>query len=249
MSEDVSSLLGHEDAGVLGIGEVDLGDLLRVVLTGRVEIGHHAHVDGHAGSAGIGGIARIDPSDDRERIMMAGHGGRGHGEQHAVRVDETDVIADAGEGNRLALDDGDSDLIGEQTHDGGALDPGNLLELTAAQVEGDEEDVAADVFAEDGQHLGAGYFRQASRRNVFSSGDAVTSVMLEGPPERHSARGYAAQDENCSKPKKNTAGFGAWAVPGVAGLVEIRTGPEAWAKIVVVGIIEVAIAKVEMAEV
>ena len=49
-------------------------------------------------------------------------------EQNAVGVDEADLLALAHERDRLALDDRDANLVGKHAHDGGALDPGNLLQ-------------------------------------------------------------------------------------------------------------------------
>ena len=84
--------------------------------------------------------------------MMLRHHRRRHGEQHAVGVNQADLLALAHKRDRLALNDRDANLVRQQAHDGGVLDPGNLLQLPAALGEGNKEDVAADVFAEDGQH-------------------------------------------------------------------------------------------------
>ena len=54
---------------------------------------------------------------------MLGHGGRGHGEQNAVGVDQADLLALADKGHRLALDHGDANLVGKQAHHRGALAP------------------------------------------------------------------------------------------------------------------------------
>ena len=107
---------------------------------------------------------------------MLGHHGGGHGEEHAVFIDKADLLALADEGHGLALDDGDADLVGEQAHDGGALDPGDGFKLLAPLGERDKEDVAADVFAEDGEHIRAADLGKAGGLNVAGPGDAETGV-------------------------------------------------------------------------
>ena len=110
---------------------------------------------------------------------MHGHGGGRHGEQDAVCIDQADLLPLTGEGHGLPLDYIDANLIGEQAHDGGVLDPGNGFELLAALADGDEEDVAANVFSEDGQHLGAGDLREAGGLDLADAGDAEARVAFE----------------------------------------------------------------------
>ena len=110
---------------------------------------------------------------------MRGHGGGRHGEQHAVGVDEADLLAVTREGHRLALDHADANLVGEHAHDRGALDPGNGFKLLAALVDGNKEDVAADVFAEDGEHLGAANLGESGGLDVAGAGDAEAGVAFE----------------------------------------------------------------------
>ena len=76
-------------------------------------------------------------------------------QQHAVGIHQADLLAVAHKSYRLALHDRDANLIGQQAHHRGLLDPRNLLQLLAALSERNKEDVAPDVFAEDRQHLGA----------------------------------------------------------------------------------------------
>ena len=111
--------------------------------------------------------------------MMLRHRRRRHGKQHAVGVDQADLLAVAHEGDRLALHHGDAQLVGQHAHDRGVLDPGNLFQLLAPLVQGNKEDVAADVFAEDGQQVAARDFGQAGGLNVAGAGDAEARVALE----------------------------------------------------------------------
>jgi hypothetical protein len=48
VSQNVGALLGHQHAGILGIGQVDLGDLLGEMLVVGVQLRHQALVDRHA---------------------------------------------------------------------------------------------------------------------------------------------------------------------------------------------------------
>ena len=56
---------------------------------------------------------------------------------------------------------------------------GICFKLLAALAEGNKEDVAADVFAEDGQHLGAAHLGQPGGLDVACAGDAEARVALE----------------------------------------------------------------------
>ena len=52
--------------------------------------------------------------------------------QVAAGVDEGNVRADAGKGDRRALVNLDAQAVGHETHHAGRFDPGNLLELLFA---------------------------------------------------------------------------------------------------------------------
>ena len=56
---------------------------------------------------------------------------------------------------------------------------GICFQLLAPLGERNEEDVAADVFAEDGQHLGAAHLGQPAGLDVAGPGDAEAGVVIE----------------------------------------------------------------------
>jgi len=215
VGQDVRTLLGHEDAGVFGVSEVDFGDLFGQVLGSGVQLGEEAAVDGHAGGAGGSGVSGIDAGDDGEGVVLLGHGSGGHSEQDAAGVDEADLGALTDEGDGLALDELDADLVWEDAHDGGALDPGDLLELMAALGKGDEEDVAADVFSEDGEHVGAGDLGEAGGVDVGGAGDAEACVALDVGLEQVGGGAEAAEDEQGREAEEDAADRAGGAPPGV----------------------------------
>ena len=63
------------------------------------------------------------------------------------------------EGNGLPLDNRDADLVGQEAHHRCMFDPGNLLQLLAAFLDRNEEDVSPNVFAEDRKHVRAADLR------------------------------------------------------------------------------------------
>ena len=177
--ENVGSLLRHEDARIFGVGEIDFGNLLRKMLPARVEFAHEPLIHSHARLARLGWVAGIDAGDDGKRIVMPSHCRRGHGEQNAIGIDEADLLAHARKGHRLALHQRDANLVGKHAHHRGALDPWNLFKLLAALAEGNKENVAPDVFAEDREHIGAAHFSEARGLNVGSAGDAEARVAFD----------------------------------------------------------------------
>ena len=179
VGENVSALLRHQHPRIFRIGEINFRDLLGEVLAVGVKLRHQARVHRHAPLARVGGIAGIDAGDHGKGIVMRGHGGGGHVEQHAVGIDQADLLAVTRKGDRLPLDYLHANLIGEQAHDRGVLDPGNGFKLLAPLADGDKEDVAADVFAEDGEQLSARDFRESGGLNVAGAGDAEAGVAFK----------------------------------------------------------------------
>ncbi len=104
---------------------------------------------------------------------------RRQGEDHAVGVGQVDVSADLDEGDGGALDDGDAELVGHQAHDGRLADPRNLFELGAALRQRDEEEVAADVGAEDGKEVGAIELAGAEGLDGGGGLDAEAGIVVE----------------------------------------------------------------------
>jgi len=216
VGEDVCAGLGHENASVLGIGEVNLGDLLGEVLMVGIELGHEAAIERHAPLARGGRIAGIHAGDDGEGVVVHDHGGRGHVEEYAVGVDQADLLHMTGKGHRLTFNDVDANLIGEQAHDGGVLDPGDGLELLAALANGNEKDIAAYVFTEDGEELGAGDFREAAGLDLACAGDAEAAVAFEIGFEEIARSPDADKDHERAESQKH-ASYGAGRTPPMAG--------------------------------
>ncbi len=137
--------------------------------------------------------------------MMLRHHRRRFGEQNAIGIDQTNLRALTKKRNRFALHYRDSDLVRQQTHDCGVLDPRNLLELFAALRERHKEDVAPDIFAEYGQHLCAAHLSQARRLDIAGACDAETSVVLEEISQRVSGDGDDRKHSYDAGSKKNAA--------------------------------------------
>src|SRR6202000_1835829 len=117
---------------------------------------HEMLIDSHTRFTRRLRIPSVNTGDDRERVVMLRHVGRGHCKQNAIRIDESNLLALANKGDRRALDDADADAIRQKTHDGGALNPGDLLELFTAITETYEKDVSANIPTEDRKHVGTG---------------------------------------------------------------------------------------------
>ena len=69
--------------------------------------------------------------------------------------------------------------MGKEAHDGGLADPGDLLEGEAALREGDEEEVASDVGAEDGEEVGAAELAVAEGLDGGGGIDAEAGIVIE----------------------------------------------------------------------
>ncbi len=111
--------------------------------------------------------------------MAGGHHRGRHVQDDSGSVDQLDLVADADEGDGGALTHGDAKLVGEDAHDGGVLDPGNLFQFGTAGGQRDEEDVAADVGSEDGEQVFAGELAVADGLDGGGGVDAEAGVAIE----------------------------------------------------------------------
>ena len=68
-------------------------------------------------------------------------------------------------------------MVGQQTHDGGVRDPGEAFEVGAALGQGDAEDVAFEVGAEDAEYLGAGDVLVAGNGDIGRGGEQEALVV------------------------------------------------------------------------
>ena len=82
---------------------------------------------------------------------------------------------------------------------------GICFELLAALADGDEENVAADVFAEDGQHLCAAHFGEPGGLDVFRPGDTEARVALQVVAHHQRERGKGAEHDQRAGGKKDAA--------------------------------------------
>ena len=226
VGENVGALLGHEHhPRVFRIGEIDFGYLLGQVLAGAVEIADQSSVDRHAGFARRERIARIDARDYGKGVVVLAHGRGRHGQEDAVGVDQPDLLAVTHESDRRALHDRDAQLIGQNAHHRGLLDPGNLFQLPAAIVQRHEEDIAAHVFAEHGQDVSAGDLPEAIGLNIPGSRNAKPRVAFEVGFEHEAGSDHdscdgesaASEEDPCPtwSPDATTGRGGA--PPGVCG--------------------------------
>ncbi len=132
-----------------------------------------------------------------------------HVEQHAGGVDQADLRALADEGDRGALGDLDAEVVGEQAHDGGALDPGKRFELEAAVGERDLEDVALEVVAEDVEQLLAGDVGVADDLDGGGGREDEALVVEEEVADEEERCGDAGQEDEQEEAAKDASPEGA----------------------------------------
>src|SRR5262249_50861518 len=142
---------GGRHLHVLGIREIDLAQILRVVRTISIQLTHKPGVDLH--SCGPG----------RERFDLTHTANHGKGvlrvsrqiHEHPARVNQANAGANLHECNRSSLANVYGETVRQETNDGGGFDPGDLFQLLPAIVQRDKEDVASQVGAEDVHYLAA----------------------------------------------------------------------------------------------
>ena len=145
-------------------------------------------------------------------------------EQNSVRIDEADLRAALRKRHRLPLHHGDANLAGQHAHHRRVLDPGDLFESAAPFVQGHKKYVAADVFAEDGQQIGAGHFGEAGGLDVAGAGNAETRVAFEIMREHNASRGEAAKHQKCGGGKEHAAHGAGRSPPGRPGRAKTICG-------------------------
>ena len=94
-------------------------------------------------------------------------------------VHQADLLALAHKRHRLALHHRNTNLVGQQPHHRGPFHPRNRLQLLAPFAEGNEEDVATDIFAEYGKQFRAADLGQPAGLNVAGSGNAEARVATQ----------------------------------------------------------------------
>ena len=93
------------------------------------------------------------------------------------------------------------------------LDPGDSFELLAALGERDEEDVAADVGAEDGQDVFSVDFTEAAGLNAGGAIDAEVGVADEELAGDVGSGGEGAEDGGCTDAEEDAADGAAGSPP------------------------------------
>ena len=219
MSQDVGALLGHQHPGILGIGEVNLRDLIGEVLIVGVQLRQQAFVHGHPRRSRGQWVHGVNPCQDRERVVVLGHGRGRHGEKNPAGVNQSDLLALPCEGHRLPFHHGDANLVREQPHYRSPLHPGNLFQLLAPVVEVDKKDVFPDIFAEDRQHLRAAHLGQPGGLDVADPGNAEAGIAPQVGLEKKAYGDETAQNHESAQPQKHTAHRAGRPQPGVLGVL------------------------------
>lgn len=179
MDEGFAGAGGKEGFDVFGVGQVDFAEVGGDFFTFGVEVAEEGAVEVHALFAGFGGVCGFEAGDDGKGVAgVAGGVGR-NVEEDAGAVGHADGAALADKGDGDALGDLDAEAVGEEAHDAGVLDPGDLLELVAALGKGNAEDVLVDVLTEDAEELGAGKVLVAAELDVAGGGDEEVGIPME----------------------------------------------------------------------
>ena len=111
--------------------------------------------------------------------MAGGHLAWRHGEDDAIGVGQFDAAAHLHKGDWGAFGNGDAQLIGQEAHDRGLPDPGDLLEGDAALRQGHEKQIASDVRSEDGEEIGAAQLAVAEGLDGSGGIDAEARIVIE----------------------------------------------------------------------
>ena len=137
--------------------------------------------------------------------MALGHQRCRHGEQNAVGVHQPELLSLPCKGHRQPLHHRDANLVRQQPHHRGPLHPGHLLQLLAPLTQRNKEDVAADVFAEDREHLRTAHLGQPGGLDVAGPGNAEALVAHNISFEKKDAHGQPAKDDQSAQPQKHAA--------------------------------------------
>src|SRR5690349_18190120 len=139
---------GQDYAQVFGDREVHFADGLRRSAADKFDILHELLKQLHALFALIARHVVGNASDDGKlkiHVLRAV-------QDYTVGINQLDLVAIAREGDWRALREFDANAIRKNPMDGRGLDPGNLLELSAALVERDLQDAMVAVLREWPQH-------------------------------------------------------------------------------------------------
>ncbi len=205
----------REHFDVVGIGEVDFAQLLRIVRAACIELADQVVIDFHARAASGERLTGIHPQNYGERKLLFARRRELH--QRPGLIDQLNLRADAGEGNRGALVDFHLNAVRHEAHYASGFDPGNLLELRLAFGERNKKDVAADVTTHDFHDLRFADALKPGDFDVVARLDAeaprVFSVMVcgggrDGAEQEHGSNDDSPSDASGSFFRERTAADG-----------------------------------------
>src|SRR5580692_6387333 len=182
--------VSHGRSHVIGIGQIDIADVGRIVRAARIQFLHEARIDLHARRTNRNRIVVGNAHDYRERIPRLI---RGQFHDHPVSVDHLDMRIDLDEGHRGSFRHDDLDAVRQQTHDSSRLHPRNLLELFLSLLKWNKEDVAIDVARHDVKDLRARNIVHAGNADVVAGVEAkapgLRAIMLQSKPDNSDDKG------------------------------------------------------------
>ena len=137
--------------------------------------------------------------------------------------------------HRLPLHHVDANLIGQHAHHRRMFNPGNGFKFPAPLADRHKKDVAADVFAEDRQHLRAADFREPGRLDIAGAFNAEAPVAFERLFKENARRRKPAENDRRAEPDKH-ASYGRGRPPQVAASRAEACPIWAW-RVVAVGVL------------
>src|SRR5437763_1078568 len=135
---------GDDHAQVSGNGEIHFADVLGSAAAHELYGLHEFLVKLHALFALIAGQIVRNTGNNRKLEI----GVLGMVENHAMRINQLHFVAIARKSDGCALHNLDANVIRQNAMDGCGFDPGNLLELGAAEAQRNAQDTAIAVFHE-----------------------------------------------------------------------------------------------------
>src|SRR5207248_9795134 len=172
----------YRDFDIVGIGEINFAQILGITSPSGIEFANELVVNFHTGKASRRRLAGVHAYDHGKGIFLLVARGQIH--QGADGVDEENAGADAGEGYRRAFLDFNLQPVGNESHDAGRFDPGDLLELSFALRQRNKEDVAANIATHDFHDLGVADVADAGDLDVVAGLNAkapgVLAVVVDG---------------------------------------------------------------------
>src|SRR5882724_11324841 len=206
MKQYVPGWVAHQDSGVFRIGQIHLAEFGRVVAAFGIEFSNQLVVDLHAGCARGKRLRIARPGDDRERILRLVVRRNLHDVPGVV--DQPDVRADTDKRHGCALEHRHLKPVRHKPHDGRRFHPWNLLELFAAFIERDEEDVTANVAAENIHHLASGDVLHTGNFNLVAGVDAKPPRALAIAVNEGISYAECYQRADCkAQPLEQVSGF------------------------------------------